>query len=452
MPLRDPAILEQRLNAVDPTTRRDALAALTALREAQFPKPGVNVNMHCHSFFSYNALGWSPSRVAWEARKAGWYSAALCDFDVLDGLDEFLAAGRTLGLRTAVHLETRAFVREQATVDINSPGEPGVCYVMGGGFVSVPAQDTAPRTGLDGFRQAARARNKRLIARINAAVPAIALDYNRDVLPHTPLGVATERHIVAAYVDRAVAALPDAAARAAFWAPLLRLGGEAAARLEAEKRPAFEEAVRGALSKRGGLGYQQPDEHTFPPVDDFIAWVQACGALPLVTWLDGTSAGESDHRALLELMVAKGCAGLNIIPDRNWNLARTDEQTRKVACLDAIVQSAEDMDLPINIGTEMNRAGLPPVDDLSGPVLRRHRAAFVRGAQVMVGHSVMALVAGMPYLSAQAEAAFKTRKARNAFYAAIGALPPLTHEMADSLLDAGPETALARLSEAVANA
>lgn len=452
MPLRDQAILEQRLNAFDPTTRRDALAALTALHEPQLPKPGVNVNMHCHSFFSYNAQGWSPSRVAWEARKAGWYAAALCDFDVLDGLDEFLAAGRTLGLRAAVHLETRAFVREQAAVDISSPGEPGVCYIMGGGFVAVPPPGSPARAGLDGFRQAARDRNERLIARINARLPEVALDYQRDVLPHTPLGVATERHIVAAYVDRAAAAIPEASARAAFWAPRLKISVEAAARLESEQRPTFEEGVRGALSKRGGVGYQAPDEHTFPPVEDFIAWVRLCGALPLVTWLDGTNDGEADAQALLELMVAKGCAGLNIIPDRNWNLTRADERERKIARLDAVVQAAEAMDLPINIGTEMNRTGLPLIDDLTGPVLRRHRAAFVRGAQVFVGHTVMALVAQMPYLSAQAEAAFKTRKERNAFYAAIGALPPLTHEMADNLLDAGPDAALARLTEAVAKA
>ncbi len=36
------------------------------------PAAGANFNMHCHSFFSYNAAGWSPSRIAWEARRAGW--------------------------------------------------------------------------------------------------------------------------------------------------------------------------------------------------------------------------------------------------------------------------------------------------------------------------------------------------------------------------------------------
>jgi len=62
-----------------------------------------------HSFFSFNARDWSPSRIAWEARQAGLYAAAVCDFDVLDGMEEFLDAGEAIGLRAAAHLETRAF-------------------------------------------------------------------------------------------------------------------------------------------------------------------------------------------------------------------------------------------------------------------------------------------------------------------------------------------------------
>ena len=68
------------------------------------------------------------------ARKAGLAFAGIVDFDVLDGADEFLAAGRLIGLKTCVSLESRVFVPEFATRVINSPGEPGVSYHMGVGF------------------------------------------------------------------------------------------------------------------------------------------------------------------------------------------------------------------------------------------------------------------------------------------------------------------------------
>ena len=103
-------------------------------------------------------------------------------------------------------------------------------------------------------------------------------------------------------------------------------------------------------------------------------------------------------------------------------------------------------DLPINIGTEMNRAGLPLADDLNGPVLGRHREAFVRGAQIFCGHTTLATYADMPYTGPRAEAIFATRAARNEFFAAVGASPPVTHELAERLLDAGPERALGMLS------
>ena len=92
------------LDSFDRNVRLSTLRRLAADASA-FPPCGENVNLHLHSFFSYNAAGYSPCHIAWRARQAGLYAAAICDFDVLDGMDEFAEAGLTVGLRTAVHLE-----------------------------------------------------------------------------------------------------------------------------------------------------------------------------------------------------------------------------------------------------------------------------------------------------------------------------------------------------------
>ena len=125
-----------RLNSFDQDERMSVLEKLCE-DNSVFPDETANVNMHCHSFFSYNPFGWSPARIAWEAKSAGLYAAGLCDFDVLEGLNEFLRAGEMLKLRTAVHLETRVFVHEFADKEITSPGEPGVTYIMGAGFSKI---------------------------------------------------------------------------------------------------------------------------------------------------------------------------------------------------------------------------------------------------------------------------------------------------------------------------
>jgi hypothetical protein len=437
------ARLEARLNDFDPAIRRDTLAACAAMYEGDAAAADGAINMHCHSFFSYHAEGWSPSRIVWEAHKAGWYAAALCDFDVLDGLEEFLDAARVVGLRAAVHLETRAFAREWAEVEINSPGEPGVAYIMGGGFTALPLHGSASREQLAHFRRGAQARNEALIERINARLPEIAIHFARDVKPLTPAGVATERHIISAYATRAERKFADARRRASFWAPILGFGDDpAACRALLEERPALEERVRAAVAKQGGIGYVQPTAEHFPPLERFIDWVRACNAIPLITWLDGTRGAEQECAAMMDLLIAKGCAGLNIIPDRNWKDKTDEGRDRKRARLDEVITEAVRRNLPVNIGTEMNRRGLPLADDLNGPVLSRYRGIFTKGAQILVGHTTLATYADMPYLGPRAKALFADRADRNTFFAAVGALPPVTHELADRLLDAGPERAL----------
>ena len=446
----DTALLVRQLDHADPARRQTALASLAVTLAAACPPPAEtgDVNMHCHSFFSYNAHGWSPSRIAWECRAHGLHAAALCDFDVLDGLEEFLAAGRLLGLRAAVHLETRAYLAPLAATDINSPGEPGVNYIMGTGFYKTFTEGTPQAGTLTALRAGATRRNEELIARINARVPGIALDYRRDVLPLTPKGVATERHIIRAYADAARRAYPEPAARAAFWAPLLKSTPAAAAALETEV-PAFEEAVRSALAKRGGIGYQQPGIDTFPPAEAFTAWVRSCDAIPAATWLDGTSGGEADCPRWIDLLRSLGCATVALVPDRNWNIKKPEEKAVKIAKLDELVRESVARDMPMIIGTEMNKAGLPFADDLSGPVLARHADVFRAGARLIVGHTILGRYADMPYFGARACAAFPSVPARNAFFTAVGALPPLTEDGAQRLLDDGPDRAFDRLSRTV---
>ncbi len=441
----------RKLDSFDPEERRAALRALVQAYGGTLPGEGPNVNMHIHSFFSYNAEGWSPSHVAWAARKAGLRAAGLCDFDVLDGLDEFLEAGCVVGLRATVNIETRAYVPEYASVDINSPGEPGVKYIMGAGFTRLPGAGTAAAKGLVGYKARAARRNIDLVARINPHVPAIAVDYARDVLPLTPADGATERHIIRAYTNKAAEVFPARDARVAFWSHTLGKPVGDVARLS-DDVPALEEAVRSRLAKRGGFGYEQPSPSTFPVVDEFIAWVKACGAIPMTTWLDGTSGGEADPEALLDCMTAKGCVAVNIVPDRNWNYADPEKRKRMAHNLAVFVAAAGRRRQPVNIGTEMNKQGLPFADDLGGPVLSAHREAFTRGADIMVGHSVLARYADCGYLSARAAAEFPDVGVKNDLFAAVGRLPAVTLAMASDLLDAGPEVAFDELVEAARRA
>ncbi len=439
--------VNEAISKLDDFSLETRLGALEFLAGAEsFPEAGPLYNLHCHSFFSYNANGWSPSRIAYECRKAGLFATGLCDFDVLDGVEEFIKAGEILGIRTAAHVETRAFISELSAVDINSPGEHGVAYTMGCGFFRDPLPDSPEAAGTARERANAQSRNLGLVQRINAALPEVAIDIERDLMPITPRRNPTERHIISAFRVRANQVFPDAAARAAYWSKVAKRTPDELLALESNI-PAFEELLRSALAKRGGVGYKDPDISAFPPIESLVGWIKAAGAIPTCAWLDGTSDGEADAERLVELMVSKEFAAMNIIPDRNIR-GKTEEQTRlKLKKLGELVAACVKRDLPVIIGTEMNKHGLPFVDDITAEVYAPYRKIFTDGAYVLTGHTKLARYANAPYLGARAVAEFASLPERNAFYAAVGRAAPLTVAQAAELRAMGTERAFSWLSD-----
>ncbi len=413
--------LEVQLNHFDPEVRADALTSLVHLaKSGQIPlEPEEDVaNMHCHTFFSYNGYGYSPTALAWLAKKQGYKLMGIVDFDVLDGVDEFLNACDLVGVRGSAGMETRVFIPEFADREINSPGEPGIFYHMGIGFTSsqVPEDATEAQVILKSMRDRAEKRNRSLIARVNAYLDPVMLNYEQDVLPLTPAGNATERHICVAYVQVAADTVADPVQ---FWAEKLKVPVTEIVAI-IDDGPKIQNLVRSKLMKRGGVGYVQPGPDTFPSIEEVNTVITACGALPCATWLDGTSAGEQAIEELLDLLMGKGVVALNIIPDRNWNVADPETKARKVQNLYAVVDLAQHLDLPLNVGTEMNKYGLKLVDDFDVPELEPVREAFIGGAYFIYGHTVMERALGLGYQSAWAEAHLPTRKERNAFYMQVG--------------------------------
>jgi hypothetical protein len=174
------------------------------------------------------------------------------------------------------------------------------------------------------------------------------------------------------------------------------------------------------LMKKGGVGYVQPGSGSFPSIDEVTQFVVQCGALPCVGWVDGFSEGEQAGEELLGTLVAKGFAIANIVPDRNWNFADPAVRAAKAQKLDEFIAQCQALDLPLNIGTEMNSPGNKRMDDFDVPELDKHRNAFLDGAYFIYGHTVMQRYLGMGYQSEWAQQQMPTRRARNDFYTAIG--------------------------------
>ena len=187
---KDIQTLERQLDDFDQKTRKNALQALVEAAEAETirVKPMQEVaNLHCHSFFSYNGYGYSPSHLAWLGKKQGIKFMGVVDFDVLDAVDEFLDACETTCVRGVAGIETRVFIPEFDDAEINSPGEPGILYHMGTGFTTTAVPDKA-RDTLSDLSQRAAERNRDMLKQINQFLAPFSVDYDSEVLPLTPAG------------------------------------------------------------------------------------------------------------------------------------------------------------------------------------------------------------------------------------------------------------------------
>jgi len=444
----------EQLGSFDPVERHAALEVLAKLAEAGQvevrPSRG-EVNMHCHTFFSYNAYGYSPSRFAWEAYCRGLEVAGVVDFDCLDAVREFLAAGKLLGLKTVAGFEARVFIKEYADRVINSPKEPGVFYLVGAGFTEPPQAGSNAARQIADMAARARERNLQIMNLVNGHLRLVRLDYERDVLPLTAAGNATERHMLEAYEHKAREEFADKDALAHFWSQKL---GE---RVEAVRSmlgnvPALRDLIRSRLMKHGGVGYVKPDAGSFPPLEDVVRMTLECGAAPSACWLDGTSDGEADPRAHFAFLRRKGCVTATIIPDRNWNVPE-GERERKVANLNAAIAAASELELPILVGTEMNKDGNKFVDDFDSDALRPHAAEFLRGAHIAWGHTLLRMAARVGYVGQWAEDHFGARvREKNEFFRRIGAAPYPSEEVMQRCSALGPEAVPQQLQEAICGA
>ena len=408
--------LEQQLDSFDAAERRQALSTLcdkVRSEEIEVSQPGDFVNLHCHTFFSYNAYGYSPSKLAWLARKAGLAAVGTVDFDVLDALDEFRQACRLLGLKGSSGLETRVFVPEFATRVINSPGEPGISYHMGVGFPSSVVPESQVEF-LKSLKETAQQRNRGLMTRVNAHLQPVELDYERDLMPLTPAGNATERHMCLAYARKAAEIFGTGDDLAAFWTE--KLGVDAAALGLPEGRN-LENTIRAKTMKRGGVGYVQPDKGSFPQMAETNQFILAAGGMPVHTWLDGTSDGEQAIEELLDVAMSTGAVAINVIPDRNYT---PGEQDQKIKNLYEVIEVAQKRDLVIVGGTEMNSPGQKFVDDFSSDELAPLLPAFLKGAHIVYAHSVLQQQCGLGYTSAWAQGEFAGAADRNNFFEQLG--------------------------------
>ncbi len=199
----DIAILE-KLNA---PTKQERLANLKeVLKQTVFP-PAVPqyINNHIHTTYSFSP--YSPTAAVYAARMEGLCTAGIIDHDSISGAEEFLEAAKIVDMPVTIGMEARVSMEGTRLEGrrTNNPDQVGVSYMT---IQGVPHDQIDTLTEFFRPYQAARhVRNRKMLEKINALLPGIDLDYDRDVLPLSMAaenGGVTERHLMYALAIKLV--------------------------------------------------------------------------------------------------------------------------------------------------------------------------------------------------------------------------------------------------------
>ena len=195
------------LNKLNAPTKAERLANLReVLKETTFP-PMVPqyINNHIHTTYSFSP--YSPTAAVYAARMEGLCTAGIIDHDSISGAREFLEAAAIVDMPVTIGMEARVSMAGTRLEGrrTNNPDQVGVSYMT---IQGVPHDKIDALTAFFRPYQAARhERNRKMLEKINALLPGIDLNYDRDVLPLSMAaenGGVTERHLMYALAIKLV--------------------------------------------------------------------------------------------------------------------------------------------------------------------------------------------------------------------------------------------------------
>ena len=202
--------LIELLNHANVNVRLEALRELRKKvdgGEIQVPVRQRDVNNHIHTLYSFSP--YSPAKAVWMAYMAGLVTSGIMDHDSVGGAEEFIEAGRIMGILTTVGVECRVKFADTALAGrrVNNPDQNGIVYMA---LHGIPHQFIdRVRTFFKPYTQQRNIRNEKMIAAMNELTGSygINVDFDKDVVPlsmYNDGGSITERHLLFALAKKLI--------------------------------------------------------------------------------------------------------------------------------------------------------------------------------------------------------------------------------------------------------
>jgi hypothetical protein len=193
---------EQRLDAAGKLKKKISCGVIVPA-----PDEGYTDN-HVHTTYSFSP--YSPSKAVYMAVMSGLSTVGIMDHDAINGAEEFIEAGKIMGIATTIGFEIRTDWNDTQLKGkrINNPDQLSNAYISAHG---IPHQNIRKADlFLSHIRTARAKRNAQMVGNINRIVKelGISVDYEQDVLPLSMArdgGGVTERHLLFALVNKLIA-------------------------------------------------------------------------------------------------------------------------------------------------------------------------------------------------------------------------------------------------------
>lgn len=339
--------LVEGLNDNDRNIRLESLQKLMDMvnaGEIQRPVNGGHVNNHIHTTYSFSP--YSPTKALWMAYNAGLTTAGIVDHDSISGAEEFIRAGKIIGMATTIGAECRVDFSKtpMAGKKLNNPDQKTIAYVTIHGIPHNRIEDVKKF-----FQPYLLERNKRnagMVEKLNGLVAGagVKLDFEKDVRPlsrNNEGGSVTERHLLYALALKLIEKFGKGPGLLDYLKNGLKL--KVSTKIESMlldlENPYYEYDLLGLLKGELVEAFYIDAAAECPDVKDYIALAGSIGAISAYAYLgdigDSVTGDKKSQKfeddyieELFELLRQLGFNGVTYMPSRN-----TMEQLKRVKAL-----------------------------------------------------------------------------------------------------------------------
>ncbi len=302
-------------------------------------------NNHVHTKYSFSP--YSPAKAVWAAYKSGLKAVGIIDHDAVNGAEEFIEAGKILGIATTIGFEIRTdwSGTKLSGKTLNNPEQKSCAYICAHGLPHT--QIASADSFLSTVRKARDKRNRAMTERLNKemSIFGISVEYDTDVLPLSYSdfgGEVTERHILFALSKKMIKKAGKGEELIALLSGKLKipLNEKQRAYLEDNQNEFYEYDLLNILKSRFTSGiYIDAERDEIVPVCETVAFIKKIGAIPTYCYLGDVEVSPTgDKRAqkfedeflgsLLSECKKIGFDAIAFMPTRN-----TKEQLSRVISL-----------------------------------------------------------------------------------------------------------------------